>query len=428
MGRIGLGLITITLLLFLASCQSEDQTLGSSFVNSNTSIVYVDTFSVSTSTFVHDTIKTSNKSAVLVGKFEDKKNIVGKINSQSYIILRNQVSTLSEYALYDSIVLLLKPSGYYYGDTTSAYTIQVNRVTQDILFNKNDTYLYNNSHFNFEPTPLGEYTFKPKPNKKQLLRLKLEDELGLDFINKLKSSTNAFEEQGGFYNYFKGIVLRCSNGGSILGYNLDSTRISLYYHYEGSDNVYNVNFIPTLPSRQFNEITSDRSGTIIENISKTPIPSSKLNNYAIVQAGIGLVTRIDFPTVKNLREQTRSFEVIKAELVIQPSTLMEINYLPSSLNLYLTNKFNDLIGYFTDEDGTSIQDGSLYIDYIYRDNISYTWEITSFIKNQIKTNTPYNGLLLLPENYDYSFDHVIINDQKLSNYRTYLKLYLLYYD
>jgi len=428
MGRIGLGLIAITLLLLLASCQSEDQTLGSSFVDSKTSIVYVDTFTVSTSTFVHDTIKTSNKSLALVGKFIDKKNIVGKINSQSYIILRNQVSELNEYALYDSIVLLLKPSGYYYGDTTSTYTIQANRVTQDILFNKNDTYLYNNSHFDFEPTSLGEYSFKPKPNKKQLIRIKLEDELGLDFMRKLKSSTSAFEELGGFYNYFKGIVLRCSNGESILGYTLDSTRISLYYHYEGSDKVYNVNFIPTLPSRQFNEITSDRSGTIIENISKTPIPSSKLNNYAIVQAGIGLVTRIDFPTIKNLREQNRSFDVIKAELVIQPSTMMEINYLPSSLNLYLTNKFNDLIGYFTDVDGTTIQDGSLYIDYIYRENISYTWEITSFIKNQIKTNTPYNGLLLLPENYDYSFDHVIINDQKLSNYRTYLKLYLLYYD
>lgn len=428
MRRIGLGLITITHLLLLASCQSEDQTLGSTFVNSNTSIVYVDTFTVSTSTFVHDTIKTSNKNVALVGKYVDPKNVIGKINSQSYIVLRNQVSSIGEYALYDSLVLLLKPTGYYYGDTTESFTIQANRVTQDILFNKNDTYLYNNSHFDFEPTCLGEYTFKPRPNKNQFIRVKLDDELGLDFINKLRSSTNAFEEQNGFNNYFKGVVLRCSKGDAILGFALDSTYISLYYHFQGSETTLNVNFIPTLLSHQFNEITSDRSGTIIENISKTPIPSSKLNNCSIVQAGIGLVTRIDFPTIKNLREQNRSFDVIKAELVIQPSTMMEINYLPSSLNLYLTNKFNDLIGYFTDVDGTTIQDGSLYIDYIYRENISYTWEITSFIKNQIKTNTPYNGLLLLPENYDYSFDHVIINDQKLSNYRTYLKLYLLYYD
>nr|HPN23136.1 hypothetical protein [Tenuifilaceae bacterium] len=72
---------------------------------------------------------------------------------------------------------------------------------------------------------------------------------------------------------------------------------------------------------------------------------------------------------------------------------------------------------------------SLNKDYIYRENTTYSWDITSYI-NLIVENpeSEYNGLLLLPENYDKEFNHVVIANQQKSKYRTKLKLLILYYE
>jgi len=126
--------------------------------------------------------------------------------------------------------------------------------------------------------------------------------------------------------------------------------------------------------------------------------------------------------------QNRKFEVIKAELSIQPSAEMDFSYLPSNLYLYLSNKHNDFITQLTDNDGNAVN-GSLNKDYIYRENTTYSWDITSYI-NLIVENpeSEYNGLLLLPENYDKEFNHVVIANQQKSKYRTKLKLLILYYE
>jgi hypothetical protein len=431
MGRRHFKLLGNLLFILLVSCESNDSlTLGSGFIQSTARIVFTDTLTVSTSTLLRDTIITSGKSIALVGRYCNE--IIGSIKSRSYIILTNVCQSIDEQSVYDSLVLKLVPSGYYYGDTSSSFTIAIHRVLQDIQYKEGESYLYNNSHFDFDSTEnLGEYTFMPKPKEKEEIRIRLNDFLGLDFFNKLKSSSNAFEQEGGFINYFKGIVINSSSEGnkSILGFSTDtSILLNLYYHVSGSDGVSRCKFSPVSTDLQFNEIKSDRSSTLIENISKIPTSSIDLENFSFVQGGIGLVTRIEFPTLKNLLEQDKPFQVIKAELIVQPSSTMEIDKLPQALNLYVTNKHNDLIGILTSENG-AILDGSLYIDYIYRENTTYSWDVTGLIKKLTNlTKSEYNGLMLLPENYNCAFDYVIIADQKKSQYKTTLKLYILYYE
>ncbi len=431
MGKRHLELLCILLLIFLISCESKDTlTLGSGFVQSTANIVRTDTITVSTSTLLLDTLITSGKKIALVGRYSN--DIIGSIKSRSYVILYNSSTSIDEESVYDSLVLKLIPSGYYYGDTSASFTISVNRVLQDIEFKEGESYLYNNSTFLFDSTEnLGEKTFKPKPKKKQEIRIHISDQLGRNFFNKLKASTYAFNEDGGFINYFKGIVLnsRSTINRSILGFTSDtSILLNLYYHIGESENVKRVKFSPTSNELQFNEIISNRNNTLIQDISETPTSSSELENNSFVQGGLGLVTRIEFPTLRNLLEQDKSFEIIKAELVVQPSTMMEIDYLPKKLNLYATNKHNEFLGTITSESGTTL-DGSLYIDYTYRENINYSWDITAYIKSLMGLNkSEYNGLLLLPESYNTGFEHVIIADQKKSHYRTFLKLYIFYYE
>ncbi|HNV51384.1 MAG TPA: DUF4270 family protein, partial [Tenuifilaceae bacterium] len=373
-------------------------------------------------------LETSGKSIALVGRYSD--NNIGILNSKSYVLLNPSIYTLEEETVYDSLVLIVVPSGYYYGDTLANYSIKVHRVTEAIEKEKYDGLLSNNSHFEYDTNPIGEKTFKPRPKSGNEIRIPMNDDLGLELTNKFKSSSNPFSEES-FTYYFKGIQLETSETTNcILGYTVNDTSLyfRLYYHLEGYDETKYLDMKASSTNLQFNQITADSTNSVISKLSQETTDSEILNNNAYVQGGTGIVTRIDFPTLKTLLLQNRKFEVIKAELSIQPSAEMDFSYLPSNLYLYLSNKHNDFITQLTDNDGNAVN-GSLNKDYIYRENTTYSWDITSYI-NLIVENpeSEYNGLLLLPENYDKEFNHVVIANQQKSKYRTKLKLLILYYE
>jgi len=404
-------------------------------VESSARMVCIDSLTVKTSTLTLDSIKTSNTQTALVGGYDKS---VGKVNSRSYITLGKSVSNVNRDAVFDSITLNLVPSSYYFGDTTSLFHMTVNRITEDIKYPLNDQYLYNVSHFAYDSlSTLGEVTFKPKPKEKKKIRIKIDDALGIDLLDKLKARTNSFEDVGGFSHYFKGIVLNShidGNNKSIIGFSTTDTSItmSLYYHYITNGNIIKdrVKFEPSVGNtniKQFNQITSDRSGTDLSTISEVPTSSELLKNYSYVQGGSGLVTRIDFPSLKNLLEQDRKFEVVNATLFVQPSVeTMESDFLPQKLNLCLTNKHNDYLTILS-KNNVALN-GSRYIDYINKENTHYSWDISGFIKQLLVSDKYVNGLFLIPENYNKAFDYIIISDQKKSHYKTYLKLYIIYYE
>lgn len=423
--------LCISLLLSVftfVSCENKDNlVLGTTFVESKANLVCIDTLAVITSTILLDSIKTSDKSIALIGAYSN--SLIGTIDSRSYIILNKKTSSADEKAVYDSLVLRLIPSGYYIGDTAAPFTINVNRVVEDIKLTENNSSFYNNTHFDFDPISLGQVTIKPKPKAKEEIRIPINNQLGIEFLNKLKSSANPYELEGGFTNYFKGIVLSGASGNkAILGFSTDtSIMMNLYYHYSGYDINSRIIFEPSFTSLQFNQISIDRRNTIIKDISSKPTSSLSLNNYSFVQGGVGLITRIDFPSISTLIEQEKKFEIVKAVLVVQPSLLMESDLLPENLNLYATNKHNDFLSVICDNKGNTLN-GSLYVDYINREFSNYSWDITGFIKTIFFSDKVYNGLLLVPEKYDSEFNGVIVDDQRKSHYRTFLKLYILYYD
>jgi len=352
------------------------------------------------------------------------------LNSKSYILLNPSIYTLDEETVYDSLVLIVVPSGYYYGDTLADYSINVHRVTEAIEKEKYDGMLSNNSHFEYDINPIGEKTFKPRPKSGNEIRIPISNNLGLEFTNMFKSSSNPFSEES-FTYYFKGIQLESSETTNcILGYTVNDTSLyfRLYYHIEGYDETKYLDMKPSSTDLQFNQITADSTNSVISQLSQKTTNSEVLNNNAYVQGGTGIVARIDFPTLRLLLLQNRKFEVIKAELSIQPSDEMDFNYLPSNLYLYLSNKHNDFISLLTDDDGNAVN-GSLNKDYIYRENTTYSWDITAYINLIVENpNSEYNGLLVLPENYDKEFNHVVIANQQKSKYRTKLKLLILYYE
>ena len=419
---------TISIFLLLSCNTSNDLEIGTDFIESDASLVLCDTLSVNLSTLILDSLETSGKSIALVGRYNDGN--IGVLNSKSYILLNPSIYTLDEETVYDSLVLIVVPSGYYYGDTLADYSINVHRVTEAIEKEKYDGMLSNNSHFEYDINPIGEKTFKPRPKSGNEIRIPISNNLGLEFTNMFKSSSNPFSEES-FTYYFKGIQLESSETTNcILGYTVNDTSLyfRLYYHIEGYDETKYLDMKPSSTDLQFNQITADSTNSVISQLSQKTTNSEVLNNNAYVQGGTGIVARIDFPTLRLLLLQNRKFEVIKAELSIQPSDEMDFNYLPSNLYLYLSNKHNDFISLLTDDDGNAVN-GSLNKDYIYRENTTYSWDITTYINLIVENpNSEYNRLLVLPENYDKEFNHVVIANQQKSKYRTKLKLLILYYE
>lgn len=419
---------TISIFLLLSCNTSNDLEIGNDFIESDASLVLCDTLSVNLSTLILDSLETSGKSIALVGRYNDGN--IGVLNSKSYILLNPSIYTLEEETVYDSLVLIVVPSGYYYGDTLANYSIKVHRVTEAIEKEKYGGMLSNNSHFEYDINTIGEKTFKPRPKSANEIRIPISNNLGLEFTNMFKSSSNPFSEES-FTYYFKGIQLETSETTNcILGYTVNDTSLyfRLYYHIEGYDETKYLDMKPSSTDLQFNQITADSTNSVISQLSQKTTNSEVLNNNAYVQGGTGIVARIDFPTLRLLLLQNRKFEVIKAELSIQPSDEMDFNYLPSNLYLYLSNKHNDFISLLTDDDGNAVN-GSLNKDYIYRENTTYSWDITAYINLIVENpNSEYNGLLVLPKNYDKEFNHVVIANQQKSKYRTKLKLLILYYE
>lgn len=428
--RYSLTLLCLFLVFGLFSCDDGDKTVGASFMNLSGSLAELDTFSVNVSSFQLDTITTSNQGVALVGSIGD--NIFGNISSRSYVMFGlPSVSQVSEDALIDSLVLSIGMSGYYYGDTLEELEFGVHRITERVEYPYSKYSLYQNSSFEFEEKLIGEFSKIPRPKSKAVISVHMDLDLGDELLEILKSDQSSVNAQEDFLESFKGIVFDPYLGKSIVGFGVNDTSmiLKLYYHIptEVENESQQVNFYPYETDRQFNQIISKREGTITEHIGLTPIASEETGGSSFIQGGTGIVTRLDFPSLNELMKLRKNVQVVKAELIVTPE-YSDAATLPSSLNLYYTNKFNDFLQEFTSTDGTTL-DGNLNIDDVDPSNTTYSWDITSYVLNVVGKNANnLNGLLIVPENYTTGFDHVAIANQLKSKFKTRLKIYTITYE
>jgi hypothetical protein len=170
------GLIILFIVLsFSYSCtQSDDFTIGDSFVESQTELQIIDTFKVELSTVLLDSVNTSSTGIALVGKYSD--DVFGTVNCSGYFELGYTViQDVDESAVYDSAVFILGYSGYSYGDTLSSLSIGIHQLTEQMVLNDNG-YLYNNSSFDYSHRPLGSKLFYPEPNSADsTIRISIND-------------------------------------------------------------------------------------------------------------------------------------------------------------------------------------------------------------------------------------------------------------
>lgn len=429
--------------LLIISCDSDvdagEFVVGSDYLALKNKVILIDTLTVDVSTVKLDSLVTSGGSRILVGNYDDP--LFGKVKSDSYF----QVST-SSYNLYsqnsdtdatgyvfDSIAMILRYDDYYYADTTKVQTLSIHRVLKNFKPNVNDASFYNNSSLAYDDNSLGTITYKPNPLGKDSINIKMDNQFGIELFNKFKN--NEIENATDFTDYLKGFVLKSSSASSssVIGFNLSSV-LRLYYSKGKGDtgDDYAMDFTISDTNKQFNAVSSDRTGTLIQDLplSKMSLSSVYTGNKGFIQSGAGIACRVDFPSIKQLKYLAEKGAIVDAKLIIRPikNSYSEMFPLPENLSVYVVDKLNRYKSTLTNSEGETVVATLNRADDEFDENVGYELSIGSFLqKEMLKESDSKSGLLFTFTDLSKIVDRVVLGDQTEKESKMKLQIYYITY-
>lgn len=439
MKYIWFSLLFITL---FTSCQTDnldgDFVVGSDYLSINNKVLLIDTLTVDVSTINFDSLVTSNQSRILIGNYTDP--ILGKVKSESYLELTPDTYNLGSSSdtetvnyVFDSIAMILKYDRYYYGDTTKTQTLNIHQLTQKIKPNIDDDSFYNNSTLTHYSNSIGSRTFYPRPIGKDSVNIQMDASFGKNLFDKLKN--NAFTSSDEFNDYFRGIVIKPStaNSSNVVGFTTACV-MRMYYRQANanSEETYTKDFKIADLTKQFNNISLDKTGTIIENLpdSRGKLSSELTNNSAFVQSGTGVACRIDFPFIKQLKYISEKGAIVDAELIIKPikNSASALYPIKDSLQVYECDHLNRISKILTNSDGSQMLAKLNNTPDEFNENIGYTINIGSFLHQEMKkTYANKSSLILTFPNISKGVNRIVLGNQKNAENKLKLKIYYISY-
>lgn len=424
---------SIILFFFNNNCeeQSDYLTNGEDYLQSQTELILIDTFSVDLSTILLDSVVTSGKNVLLIGAYQD--TTFGEITSTSYFQLgvpQEFNSENIENDEYKSLELVLTYNNYSFGDTTKNQNINVYQLNENIEKNENEE-VTSNTSFDYNSNPIGSIIYRPKPkSSSDTLAIEINDEIGQDLFKKMQEDSEVLKDNEMFIDYFHGLALipEESNSASIVGFKATEMDLKLILHTKNSgatEKTINYEFCLLDSSKQFNNIKHDLANTKLNDLSdqEQKLQSTSTAGKAYLQNSLGLAIRVDFPTLKELLLFENRI-IKKVELSIAPLANNNERFdLPSDLNLYQADKQNDFsINY------DYVSYSNLYIDELYNEDTRYLFDITYYIKDELSDSyiDPEKGLIINVPQSSYNTNlSRFIADAK--NQNTELKIYFLSY-
>ncbi|MGZ8525363.1 MAG: DUF4270 family protein [Chitinophagaceae bacterium] len=424
--KISLGLL---FLILAASCTKVDVTFGNKGTEGDPDVSYFDNYAAELATYKIDSFITSTDSVFTIGHHTD--SAFGSITAGSYaeVNLPTENPVKDKNVSFDSLVVILKPNGSYYGDTLTPFKLTIHRLLEKIENeDEANTDFYNPRKFQFDPAPFGQTMVMVRPKRGTAIKVRLSDAFGQDLLMKFKDDDDSIQLQENFLRYFKGLYLGTDSLFSKAMYYFvpDSAGLimRLYYKLNGpvaQSKYFDFSFNN---AKQYNQITYNHAGTNLAAFTpfKKQLKKSNLTgNKAYLHSNIGCYIKISFPTILNIKELYPYIKIMKAELVIKPdlSTHSYPYELPTSLNLYSTDENNNL--------NTIAGAGGLYVDELYGEKTQYTYDITGFITDLINEGRfSESALMLTPSSgvSDSRLERLVIDDQTLGK-GIQLKLYVL---
>jgi hypothetical protein len=381
-------IIAVSLLIASCSGDKNEFTIGEEFIESGTSIQMVDTFSVRLSTVLSDSLPTSLIDTILVGNYRD--NLFGRVTCNSYfeIGLPEYDGILTD-DYFDSMTITLPYTGYSFGDTLKPLYLYVYRLTDEITADAQSGYLYNTSSFAHEAQPLATLIIEPRPNTYDSIEFRINDIFGEMLFDMLRLNESEIGSESAFLQFFNGLVIKADTNynSSIVGFDASSgdVKLTLYTHRIGEFEVSVEYEFPLINvEKQFNEIEYSFYNSILStyNFSGLAIPSDEMDNKSFTQGGVGLMTKIEFPSLNEFLLFENS-AILKVELIIKPARLSYNTFsLPENIYLYNTDRHNQLGNLLYGSDGNVLTPTFEY-DELFYESTSYTYDITDFIKDEM---------------------------------------------
>ena len=411
------------LVLLTTGCQKANIQYGQQYVdNGITNIILVDSIAPVLSTILKDSVITSQSGIMQVGSYTDP--YFGKTSSNSYLqLFPPTLADVLNNAQFDSLVVLMKCTGNYYGDSTLPITISVNQLNQELKLGDAQTTFSNYATFPINPSPLGTKSFVLRPLNLDSANIRVSDALGQQLFGMIRRRSDTLKDNTMFTNFFKGLNISATTNNNIYGLR-DSVIMRLYYHQIDIEAEYKYfDFAFSNKPLQFNNIVADRSGTPLTALSTTNTTTSELfstssNNTGYLQASTGLYMKISFPTIRKLLERSDFVKIIRADLIVRPiqASYSSIYPLPPILNAAQTDGANEpgpLLSSAASTGAAATETGNLFFDGIYGINTAYSYDVTGYLLQEINhAAVNKDGLLLLaPSGSRYNtMNRLVIGD------------------
>lgn len=411
-----IAVFALLLPVFFACEDPKDIGLDLEPQKDNFGVLFTENLTVQTSTVLVDSVRTHSSPYFLVGRYQDPH--LGTITAQSFLQVRfGTAFDLGTTPVLDSVVLILDYD-YDYGYTGQSQTLSVHRLTDSL---RRKIY-YNSDELNYNATPVAAKTFVAN-TKRDTLTIRLDDAVG----NYLMNFSGKTEQE--FLDAFYGLALVGgeNDNGAIIAPAVTTTStasvLRLYYKNSGATTQSRYDFF--LDGLNFNHIQSDRTGILagLKNPYDSLLPSST-GELTYVQAGIGLMTKVEFPDIQKLKENG-NIGINRAELVITPITGTIVSAItpPPALTLYQIGQDNKIfkdstIGYVPLL--ADFRNEALYAPYN-PNRKQYTFLINRYITGLLNGTATNNGVFIsVPSvslqlgvpSFERSVDRVVIGSNK----------------
>lgn len=411
----------VVALYAFCSCQDVNSSLGESLVKSSFKNVFTDTCTVDISSILVDSLETLGDSVCQLGHYKD--SIWGKVKASYYAEFSSAVFSPDNVSTYvfDSITLILQPSGHYWGDTLVSQHIYVYPLKRTFEVESDET-LYNTSYMPIGETPVCSFTFFPRPGKKEELEVRMPDTFGRQFFDDMMNGKDVFNTQEKFRAYFHGLALvPDENNSCVTGFkvNASSLYMKMYYHVMNSSRTDKELDITVNTTYSYTRVEHDRSGASVAALAEggafNATSSVKTGKRAYLQGLTGIYNSIEFPYLNTLMKDGDIVSIESAMLYLYPlnGSYGVVNQLPTTLRLYVADDDNNTVDQIYDSMGTTIQDGSLTVDEMQGRDTYYTFDLTSFMQDNLGTwGVNRQKLFLILDNDDFvcTFDQVVFTN------------------
>ena len=440
-------------MVLFAACTDITDIIGGGFVpgNSDMHLNITDTVTLETYSILRDSVFTSENETYLLGSINDP--VFGKTTASiyaRYIFVGGFDTAFHEAEFFDSLVLNIDYSGYYYGDTLVPQTINVYEITENI---SDTNYYYSNQIAAYNPVPLATYTYTPNPNPEASIDYDEEEYEDTDpppqIHIKLATSPNEnqfvselmkirFEDYSvyddsldldqildeDFYNEYYGIYItvepvNIGRKGALIGTNLYGINSALQFYKR--DTTHGANNTIINIGRPAKLLFSSTNGLVYNNYDHDNYndATSEFQDQVIygdktmgeeklyLQSLGGTHLRVKFPHLQNLKELGYKIAINKAELVFSVATdnyEAEAFEAPPEIGIQVQYE-NDSIFYLPDyAHGSNFIGGELDTTNKINNDYKYKFRITRYIQEVLdKENEGELGLYLFasPESNVY---------------------------